>query len=157
MPSLGSIGARSLDRDEPRDSRADLCRAVLEGIAFRASELIAAFNSVAPCTKIVIDGGLTRSRYFCEFLADAIGSEVMIAETADVTLIGLLQLAGIGTSVPAPATEVAYRRVTPAGILHDKDRDCFAEALRRASGWTARISVDAIATQAAQTEEASEW
>jgi glycerol kinase len=126
-------------------SRADLCRAVLEGIAFRASELIAAFNAVARCTKIAIDGGLTRSSYFCEFLADAIGSEVLIAETADVTSIGLLQLARIGASVPAPATEVAYRRVTPTGTLHDGHRDCFAEALRRASGWTARIPIHPIA------------
>jgi glycerol kinase len=138
-------------------SRGDLCRAVLEGIAFRASELVAAFNSVAPCTKIAVDGGLTRSRYFCGFLAEALGREVMIADTADVTAIGLLQLARLGVSAPTPATEVAYRRVTPTGILHDKDRDCFAEALRRASGWAARISADPLARQATQTEELSEW
>ena len=57
-------------------SRADLCRAVVEGIAFRAAELIDAFNAVTPCTKIAVDGGLTRSRYFCSFLAEALGAEI---------------------------------------------------------------------------------
>jgi glycerol kinase len=121
-------------------SRADLGRAVIEGIAFRAAELIDAFNSVAPCAKIAIDGGLTRSRYFCDFLAEAIGSEVRVAQTSDVTPIGLLRLAHHGASIAAPAPEVAYRHVAPAGRLQAAERAGFREALRRARGWTTRIS-----------------
>jgi glycerol kinase len=121
-------------------SRADLCRAVVEGIAFRTAELIDAFNSVTPCTRIAIDGGLTRSRYFCGFLAEAIGREVLVANTADVTAVGLLQLASLGASVAPPATEFEYRRVAPTGAIKDMDRHRFAEALRRASGWTTRMS-----------------
>ena len=119
-------------------SRADLCRAVVEGIAFRTAELIDAFNAVTSCTRIAVDGGLTRSRYFCGFLAEAIGGEVLVANTSDITAVGLLQLASLGASVAAPATDIEYRCVAPSGTLEDIDRLRFAEALRRASGWTER-------------------
>jgi glycerol kinase len=125
-------------------SRADLCRAVVEGIAFRTAELIDAFNSVTACTRIAIDGGLTRSRYFCGFLADAIGDEVLVANITDITAIGLLRLAGLGASVAAPAIEIKYRRIAPTGTLEDIDRHRFAAALRRASGWTGPVLDDTL-------------
>jgi glycerol kinase len=132
-------------------SRADLCRAVVEGIAFRTAELIGAFNSVTPCTRIAVDGGLTRSRYFCGFLAEAIGGEVLVANTTDVTAVGLLKLASVGASVAAPATEIEYRRVAPTGTFKDIDRNRFAEALRRASGWTGRMPDSHVVTDKIST------
>jgi glycerol kinase len=128
-------------------SRADLCRAVVEGIAFRAAELISAFNSVARCTRIAVDGGLTQSHYFCGFLAEAIGNEILVAKTTDVTAVGLLQLASLGASVAAPTPQIQYRRVAPTGALGDIDRDRFSEALRRASGWTVSTSDNHVAAQ----------
>lgn len=132
-------------------SRADLCRAVVEGIAFRTAELIDAFNAVTPCTRIAVDGGLTRSRYFCGFLAEAIGGEVLVANTSDVTAVGLLQLASLGASVAAPAIEIEYRRVAPTGALEDIDRHRFADALRRASRWTGRVPDSHVAAHTTTT------
>jgi glycerol kinase len=148
VPALSGLGCPHWDRSARglwigmnlATSRADLCRAVVEGIAFRTAELIDAFNAVTPCTRIAIDGGLTQSRYFCGFLAEAIGGEVLVANTADVTAVGLLQLASLGASVAPPATEIEYRRVASTGAIKDIDRHRFAEALRRASGWTARMA-----------------
>ena len=137
-------------------SRADLCHAVVEGIAFRAAELIDAFNTVTPCTKITVDGGLTRSRYFCGFLAEALGGEVLVANTSDVTAVGLLQLARLGASVAAPTPKIQYRRVEPAGIVEDGDRYRFAEALRRASGWT-DASDNHVVVQTTKAAGDSEW
>ena len=147
VPALSGLGCPHWDRSARgmwigmnlATSRADLCHAVVEGIAFRTAELIDAFNSVTPCTRIAVDGGLARSRYFCGFLAGAVGGEVLVANKTDVTAVGLLQLASLGASVAAPATEIEYRRVAPTGMLKDIDRHRFAEALRRASGWTGRI------------------
>jgi glycerol kinase len=137
-------------------SRADLCRAVVEGIAFRAAELIDAFNAVTPCTKIAVDGGLTRSRYFCSFLAEALGAEILVAKTIDVTAAGLLQLARLGASVAAPTPKIQYHRVEPAGIVGDGDRYRFAEALRRASGWT-DASDNHVVVQTTKVAGDSEW
>lgn len=147
VPALSGLGCPHWDRSARglwigmnlATSRADLCHAVVEGIAFRTAELIDALNTVTPCTRITVDGGLTRSRYFCGFLAEAIGDEILVANTTDVTAVGLLQLAALGASVAAPATEIEYRRVAPTGTLKDIDRHRFAEALRRASGWTGRM------------------
>jgi glycerol kinase len=117
-------------------SRADLCRAVIEGIAFRAAELVGAFDAITPCAKIRIDGGLTRSRYFCGFFAEAIGREVWVSESSDVSAIGLLKLASLHVSSEERAIEPKYRQVAPTGTLSDAGRERFAEALRRARNWT---------------------
>ena len=148
VPAQSGLGCPHWDRSarglwigmDLATSRADLRRAVIEGIAFRAAELIVAFDAVAPCAKIAIDGGLTRSRYFCAFLAEAIGREVLVAQTSDVTSIGLLRLARHGASLAAPIPEVVYRRVAPAGRLQAAERAGFREALQRARGWATRIS-----------------
>jgi hypothetical protein len=89
---------------------------------------------------------LTRSRYFCGFLAEAIGGEVLVANTTDITAVGLLRLASLDASVAAPATAIEYRRVAPTGMLKDTDRHRFAEALRRASGWTGRTPDSHVVT-----------
>lgn len=117
-------------------SRADLCRAVVEGIAFRAAELIAAFDQVAPCVKIAIDGGLTQSRYFCTFFAAAVDREIRVAEASDMTSLGLLRLAHHGADLASPAPAVAYRRVAPEPRLQAAERDRFRAAMRRARRWT---------------------
>jgi glycerol kinase len=117
-------------------SRADLCRAVIEGIAFRAAELVASFDAITPCTKVKIDGGLTRSRYFCGFLAEAIGREVWVSESSDVSAIGLLKLASLHVSSEEQVIGPTYHQVAPTGSLSDTGRERFAEALRRARNWT---------------------
>lgn len=159
VPAQSGLGCPHWDRSarglwigmDLATSRADLCRAVVEGIAFRTAELIDAFESVTPCTRIAVDGGLTRSRYFCSFLAEAIGDEILVAKATDVTAAGLVQLAGLGASVATPPTEIEYRRVAPTGMLTDIDRNRFAEALRRASGWTGRMPDSHIVNHTATT------
>jgi glycerol kinase len=117
-------------------SRADLCRAVVEGIAFRAAELVAAFGAVTPCTRIAIDGGLTRSFYFCQFLANAIGEEIHVAQTAEVSAMGLLQLAQREVVPEMPAAIPSFRRIAPTENIADQVRERFAHALRQSRGWS---------------------
>ena len=146
MPSLGPLGARSLDRNESCAPRADLCHAVVEGIAFRTAELIDAFNTVAPCTRITVDGGLTRSRYFCGFLAEALGGEVLVANTSDVTAVGLLQLAALGGSVAAPRLRLSIAASLQRG--HSRTSTDIALPKRcGASGWTGRMPDSHVGAQ----------
>lgn len=72
----------------------DMMQSVLEGIAFRATEVITAMENLAPIGKrISIDGGLSANPYFCQFLADLLDKEVTVQQFAELTALGTAQLA----------------------------------------------------------------
>jgi glycerol kinase len=118
-------------------TRADLMQSLLEGIALRASEAVAAIAGlVALGGRISIDGGMARNRYFVQFLANALEKQVVIPATPDLTALGTARMAmrGLGMSelppLPAPAGSFECRSPLPPSA-----REQFAEAIRRAKGW----------------------
>src|SRR5690606_35903969 len=77
--------------------RLDLVRAVLEGVALRTAEVVAALDrTVGLRSSISIDGGLSRNRYFCRFLADTLGRTVSVATMPELTALGTAELAALG-------------------------------------------------------------
>jgi glycerol kinase len=96
----------------------DLVQAVLEGVAFRTAEVVAAMDAVSPvAAPISIDGGMTRNRWFCQFLADALGREVVVSDEPELTALGTAMLAaeGIGQRIHrAPSGTRLAARSMPA-------------------------------------------
>ena len=83
----------------------DLAQAVLEGVAFRAAEVIDAMGShVTGSTPISIDGGMSRNPWFCQFLADVLARPLRISDEAELTALGCGQLAarGAGSEIDHP-------------------------------------------------------
>jgi glycerol kinase len=83
----------------------DLAQAVLEGIAFRTAEVVAAMDAITPVTAPVsIDGGLTRNAWFCRFLADSLGRAVLVSDEPELTAVGTAVLAaeGAGAELAPP-------------------------------------------------------
>jgi len=115
--------------------RAALAQAVPEGIALRAAQLVDAFAAVAPVKRISIDGGLSRSGKFSQFLANATGRTIHVADHADLTALGILGLCG------GVAQTQGWRAVPPDGQDFAEIRRRFADAVERTRGWTARQSV----------------
>ncbi len=99
LPSLAGLAAPHWDRDAPAlfigmgqsTSREDMRRAVLEGVALRAVELLDALG-VDPALPVSIDGGLSRNACFAQFLADALGRPVRRQAEADLTALGAAEL-----------------------------------------------------------------
>ena len=74
--------------------KADLMKAILEGIAFRAAEVIAAMSALVPAGgPLSIDGGLSRNPYFTRFLAEVLERDVHVATNPELTGTGTAQLA----------------------------------------------------------------
>lgn len=99
----------SLDTD-----RTLLVRAVLEGVAFRTAEVINSIDALAPLRgAISIDGGMSRSPAFCQFLADTLGRDIKVSSEPECTALGLaaLVLDAQGESLPTPE---AARMLTPS-------------------------------------------
>jgi glycerol kinase len=97
----------------------DLVQAVLEGVAFRTAEVVAAMDAVLPiAAPVSIDGGMTRNRWFCQFLADALGREVRVSDEPELTALGTATLAaeGIGAVIAPPpgGARLSPRDVPPS-------------------------------------------
>ena len=112
---------------------------MLEGIALRIAQVISNLNQGSGTQELLpIDGGLSGSDYFRQFLADVTGLTVVVPEIAEITGYGAARLALLGSrpdlALDLPPPPAPKRRCPPqrasAEIL-----DRFAEAVERARGW----------------------
>lgn len=144
VPALAGLGCPHWDRDargcflglELGTSSALLRRAVLEGIALRAAELVSAVQDRSgPLARIAIDGGLSRSTFFASFLASALGRPIEVAGAADVTALGVLHLCLHAAGQPERPRPQPWRQVTPDRILPTALHQRFQQAVAVSRAW----------------------
>ncbi len=148
VPALSGLGGPHWDRTAAGlwigmgldTTQPDLVKSVLEGIAFRAGELLKAIWSlVGEGDTVSIDGGLTKNSYFCNFLADAIGKTIRVPEMTEVTALGTAYLAMIGAGICANETDLPQpsRHETVISPTRDlgEHSEKFREAVSRAKNW----------------------
>jgi glycerol kinase len=71
-----------------------LVQSILEGVAFRAAEVVNAMHSCVPMNNdLFIDGGMSKNPYFVQFLANVTQREVRPASMPELTGLGTIQLA----------------------------------------------------------------
>ncbi len=87
-------------------TRLDLQRAILEGIAFQTREIIEKLDAqVGLSGAISVDGGVSGSDVFLQFLADASDRTISRSGNAELTAYGCALLAGHAGGPPAPMTQ----------------------------------------------------
>lgn len=131
----------------------DLCRALLEGVALRTEQVVAAMGYAGHAMKekgahalpnavISVDGGMANNGGFLQFFADITGSQVVVPASVDATSLGTAQLALLGAKVVSrvselPATEIrrqyAPRVRMQAGAATTRCK--FQHAVRLAQSW----------------------
>ena len=112
-------------------TRRDMVQAVLEGVACRTAEVLAAMGAVVELRPpLRIDGGLSRSPAFARILANICRVPVQVSDEPERTALGLAALAalsqGVSFALPGPG-----RLVAPDPGWPDL-RPAFAEARERA-------------------------
>ncbi|MCO5064238.1 MAG: FGGY family carbohydrate kinase [Rhizobiaceae bacterium] len=121
----------------PEMSRSDMRQALLEGIALLTANVLAAMSGSVPLAPAIsIDGGLSRSPYFAQFLADSLGREVRTSSFDEMTAFGTASLAakGLGAELElAPGAETV-RTFKPRPTSPER-ATLFARAVERARGW----------------------
>ena len=138
-------GARSAFFGLTRGSgRAEVVRAVLEGIAHRGADLVEATerDTNASIEVLRIDGGMSDNPTFVQALADATGRPVEVSPVRDATTrgAGLMALVGLGGFDAIDALADTWKprvRVEPQRAL---DRDRWREACARAGHWIPELS-----------------
>jgi glycerol kinase len=140
VPALSGLACPHWDRSgaalflgmDAGTSKQDMAQALLEGIALRTAEVVAAMaERVTLKARISVDGGLTRSLYFVQFLADVLERELIVPDFDELTAFGCAVMAA-GIEVRRPGAE---RIVRPRESDAPKWRARFAEAVQRAKGW----------------------
>jgi glycerol kinase len=115
-------------------TRADLARAVVDGIVHQVTDAIGAIGTL---DTVRIDGGLSRSAWTAQRLADLAGVTVQRTARPDSTALGAATLAGLAAGVwdgPEAIPEVPYDLVAEPAMsqderLHERQRWAAAREL----------------------------
>jgi glycerol kinase len=89
--------------------RAEMARAVLEGIAHRGCDLIEAAetDTGTPLESVRVDGGMSANATFLQALADFSGRRVEVAPVTECTTLGAAYMAGVELGVWRDEKDVA--------------------------------------------------
>lgn len=117
----------------PDTTRADLCQSILEGVAFRTAEVIAAIDEhLGIGGSISIDGGLAANPYFAQFLANVCRRTIQ-RKSIELTAYGCAAMAAEGIcEVTIPTSCPTH---SPGDVAHELWRERFSNAIRRAKLW----------------------
>lgn len=131
VPALGGIGTPLWDFGargtlvglDASTSRAQVVRAVLDGIAQRAVDLLEAVEADAgrPIDTLRVDGGMSANDTFVQILADALGRPVELAGLLEATTLGAGILGGLAVGV-WPSLEAAAALVRPRAVVEPRRR-----------------------------------
>lgn len=122
-------------------TRAHLCRAALEGIAYQTADLIRAMEQDAgrPIGLLRVDGGASVSDFMMSYQADLLGVPVERPAIVETTAWGAACLAGLGVGLWSDPAQIA-RELAPGRVyLPRTDRSHelarWRHAVERAKGW----------------------
>jgi glycerol kinase len=145
VPALHGLGSPAWDFGArgtligvtPGVGRAELARAVLEGVAHRGADLVEAAEADAATTipSLRVDGGMAANPFFVQALADACQRPVELAPVREATTLGAGYLAGMAVGLWAGEDEVA-EAWAPRQIVEPRrkpDRDRWRDAVARAT------------------------
>ena len=144
VPALSGLACPHWDRSaaglwlglSAGTTREDLCQAALEGVVLRACEVMSAMGErVALSRRLSIDGGLTRNRYFVQFLVDSLGIEVATSKFDELTALGAAALASLALGVTTQPSAHLASTVTPRPCDTAARRRRFSEAVARCRRW----------------------
>ena len=119
-------------------TRADLARAVVDGILHQVADAVEAIGGLET---LRIDGGLSRSDWIAQRLADLTGVRVQRTARHDSTALGVATLAGLAAGLwdgpdalpEIPLDLVADPALAPAERALERERWAAARAL--VAGW----------------------
>lgn len=124
--------------------RAEIVRAVLEGVAHRGADLVEAAEVDAGLSiaSLRVDGGMSGNTTFVQALADATARPVEVSPVLEATALGAAYLAGLAVGTWADEEQVAdaWRPGRVVEPVRTVDRDRWREARRRAEAWEPDLS-----------------
>jgi glycerol kinase len=122
-------------------TRADLARAVVDGILHQVADAVEAMGEAVTLAELWVDGGLSRSDWIVQRLADLAGVRVQRTTRSDSTALGAATLAGLAAGVwdrPEALPEVPLDRVAEPELApseRTRERERWAAAGEPTASW----------------------
>lgn len=125
-------------------SRAQICRATLESLAYQTRDVIDAMasDSGARMESLRVDGKATRSEFLMQFQADILGIPVELPVITEMACLGAAYLAGLGVGFWKDTAELATHwrraRLYEPRMGSDQSASLYAgwkKAVVRSMGW----------------------
>jgi glycerol kinase len=149
VPALQGLGTPSWDASlragliglTRASTRAQLARAIVDGVLHQVADALAAIETRMPLLTVMLDGGMARSDWVLQRLADLTGVEVRRATRGEATAIGAAMAAGLAVGFwkgvgEFPEVEVD-RIAQPEVTAGDREalRERWAAAVEVVSAW----------------------
>jgi glycerol kinase len=122
-------------------TRAQIARAAVDGVLHQVADALAAISVVMPLATVIVDGGMSRSDWVLQRLADLADIQVRRAARSEATAVGAAMIGGLAAGFWSSVDElpdVAVDRVAEP-TLHSSERSAlrkrWAEAVALAAGW----------------------
>ncbi len=132
-----------------RDTKkAHIMRAVLEGIGFRVQDFLSVMSqdTKIPVKHLQCDGGVSKSDYLLQFIADITGATVTRGPSTDMTAIGAAMLAGLAVGYWKDFDDLKKARKVASEFTPKMEQAVIKEKLARwqkaiasAKGWAIDI------------------
>ena len=149
VPALQGFGSPSWDAGAQGalfglslgTTRGDLARAVVDGIVHQVADAVEAMSQAVALDVLRVDGGLSRSDWIVQRLADLAGVRVQRTARSDSTALGAATLAGLAAGVrdgPDALPEIPVDSVAEPELgaaERGVERERWAEARGLTSGW----------------------
>ena len=143
VPALQGLGSPSWDAGARGavlglslgSTRADLARAVVDGVLHQVADAV---DAIGTLTTLRVDGGLSRSGWIVQRLADLAGVRVERTARPDSTALGAATLAGLAAGVwadPGDLPEIAADLVAEPRLDRAGERERWAAARELAVRW----------------------
>jgi glycerol kinase len=124
--------------------RPQVVRAVLEGVAQRAADLVEATEADTGLAipRLRVDGGMSDNPTFVQAVADATQRPVEVSPEREATTLGAGFLAGLAAGTWSGWDELAatWRPRAVVEPARELDRDRWREAVERSAGWEPDLS-----------------
>jgi glycerol kinase len=149
VPAVQGLGTPSWDASvraglfglTRASTRAQLARAIVDGVLHQVADALAAIETRMPLPTVLLDGGMARSDWVLQRLADLAGIEVRRSARGEATAIGAGMAAGLAAGFWGGVDEfpeVQVDRVAQPGLTPSDQaalRERWAAAVQVVSGW----------------------
>jgi xylulokinase len=100
QPPLNSLSRGAMFGLSLMHSKADLDRAIFEGITYEARYLIESLESTGiSIEELVVTGGGAKSNFWLQLKADITGKRIVVPKVTEASLLGAAMLAGVGAGI----------------------------------------------------------